>query len=378
MYQHFGPYHRARICKATEQFARAGLRLVPIQLFERADGYDWSPGATKEDVVDLALRTAERDRLRWRDVRRVLATLHKQKPALVFVNGWATRDALVVHAWCRMHGIKTVLVSDSVPKEAADQDWREYIKALVVRGSTGAFVGGAPHRRYVAELGMPANRIFDGCDVVDNGHFRRLHERDEKDENDAARRRILTVVRFIPAKNLMAAGRAFLQFAKTRPDNEDWKWLLAGYGPLQRELDDLSASSQGRIVLVGKQSYDDLPALYQSADIYWQPSTYEPWGLAVNEAMAAGLPIIVSTACGCAEDLVDASVGWTFSPDREEQLVAALERAASRHEMWASMGRQAAAKIANWDLDRFAAGALAAAQAALGCPQSFPKAGLHQ
>lgn len=62
--------------------------------------------------------------------------------------------------------------------------------------------------------------------------------------------------------------------------------------------------------------YDELPHFYAYADALLLPSTSDQWGLVVNEAMAAGLPVSVSKACGCADDLVvEKENGTTFSPD---------------------------------------------------------------
>ena len=71
----------------------------------------------------------------------------------------------------------------------------------------------------------------------------------------------------------------------------------------------------------GLKSVRELPPYYAFARCFVLPSTREPWGLVVNEAMASGLPVIVSNRCGCAEDLVeDGANGYTFDPDRTGSL----------------------------------------------------------
>ena len=127
----------------------------------------------------------------------------------------------------------------------------------------------------------------------------------------------------------------------------------------------LAENSGGIIQLLGYRSYGDLPDTYATADLYWQPSLREPWGLAINEAMAAGLPILVSRRCGCHEDLVTPETGWTFEPDDVTDMVMALDEAATCRTVWSAMGKAAARHIAAWDLDRYVAGALAAARYAI-------------
>lgn len=118
----------------------------------------------------------------------------------------------------------------------------------------------------------------------------------------------------------------------------------------------MAKSSKGRIRLLGAVDYADLPATYAVADLFWQPSRWEPWGLAVNEAMASGLPVLVSTRCGCHEDLVTERTGWTFDAFDEDDIVRALNQAANAHAEWPAMGHAAAAWIEDWGLERFSQG----------------------
>ncbi len=177
--------------------------------------------------------------------------------------------------------------------------------------------------------------------------------------------RLLTVARFSPEKNLMAAGRAFLAFAAQRPSTEAWRWKIAGYGPQQTELKALVERSDGRIELLGAKDYQELPTTLAAADIYWQPSLRDSWALPVNEAMAAGMPVIVSDRCGCHEDLVTPQTGWTFDPTSDESMTEALNLAADAHAQWPLMGIASTELIQEWGLPRFSSGLLEAARLAV-------------
>jgi glycosyltransferase involved in cell wall biosynthesis len=60
---------------------------------------------------------------------------------------------------------------------------------------------------------------------------------------------------------------------------------------------------------------------YAFAGCFLLPSWREPWGLVANEAMSAGLPLIVSNRCGCSDDLMEEGAnGYVFDPDQNEQL----------------------------------------------------------
>lgn len=359
-YRCFGPYHVARLAHARQAFAEAGMELVPMQLFHASAAHRWGNEAQLDNIVSAGLTGCRDDSIRYRDVPALLRSLAMLRPAAVFVNGWGMADAIAMHAWCRRHGVARVLVSDSTWVDKKRVGGIERLKSLIVRGCETGFAGGHPQRRYLLRLGVLEERVFLGCDVVDNRHFASA-----RGVRRRGGRRLLTVARFEPEKNLLRAAGAFVGFAAARPANEGWHWTIVGDGSLAARLREVAAASRGTISVDRFRVYEELPAVYANADLYFQPSVSEPWGLVVNEAMASGLAVLVSEMCGCAEDLVSAEVGWTFDPHSEEGIVAGLNAAAQDFERWQQMGEAAVRRIGAWDLDRFSSGAVQAARLAL-------------
>lgn len=360
IYQYYGPYHLARLRAAVPVFEESGIDLCSMQIFRRQDVYLWGHVGDIEGLHSLDLPTTGQDQVRLLDLSVLLKHVSAMRPDVVFVNGWFARDALAVHGWCHRREIPRILISDSQQSDHASRIAKEYVKSVVVRGCRAAFVAGRPHERYIVQLGLRPEQVFHGCDVVDNRHFAQAQSL-----RTLGGLSVLTVARWEPGKNLVSAAKAFLKFVEGRPSSELWTWSLAGYGSQEAQLRSISQKSGGRIRLLGYRSYDDLPATYAEADLYWQPSLVEPWGLVVNEAMAAGLPVLVSERCGCVEDLISADVGWVFDSAKIRGLVEGLNATAKVRAQWPAMGQAASASIANWDLDRFARSALTAAQYAL-------------
>ena len=89
--------------------------------------------------------------------------------------------------------------------------------------------------------------------------------------------------------------------------------------------------------------------------------------------MAAGLPVLVSARCGCQEDLVTDSTGWTFDPFDEHGMAQMLHRAAEAHAEWPAMGYAAAQRIEDWGLERFSAGLAQAVRLATGAREACRK-----
>jgi len=147
---------------------------------------------------------------------------------------------------------------------------------------------------------------------------------------------------------------------------------LLGDGPLKAELCRLIAELglQQSILLPGFKQYDELPAFYALAKVFIHASTVEQWGLVVNEAMASGLPVLVSNRCGCARDLVQDGVnGFTFDPYEPSQMAEMMFRISDSGFPVSTFGSASSRIIAEWCPDRFASGLSDAVETALAAPQ---------
>jgi glycosyltransferase involved in cell wall biosynthesis len=124
------------------------------------------------------------------------------------------------------------------------------------------------------------------------------------------------------------------------------------------------------VLLPGFKQYPDLPAYYGLASAFIHASTTEQWGLVVNEAMASGLPVLVSNRCGCAQDLVREGVnGFTFDPYNVEEMANVMLRLTEtpKHRL-TEMGDASRQLISAWGPERFARGLHDAAETALKNP----------
>jgi glycosyltransferase involved in cell wall biosynthesis len=124
------------------------------------------------------------------------------------------------------------------------------------------------------------------------------------------------------------------------------------------------------VLLPGFKQYDELPAFYGPAGAFIHASTTEPWGLVVNEAMASGLPVLVSNRCGCAQDLVqEGKNGFTFDPDNVEELAQLMfQVSAFQPSKLSEFGSESRRIISGWGPERFATGLRDAVAAALESP----------
>ena len=159
---------------------------------------------------------------------------------------------------------------------------------------------------------------------------------------------VLFVGTLEPRKNLVRLVRAYRRVAATGAPHT---LVLAGplgwqHEPLMREL---SLQGPGEIVMTGRVSGDELDALYRAADVFAYPSLYEGFGLPVLEAMARGVPSVVSTTSSLPEVAGDAAIA--VDPRSVREIARALERVLSDvnvAEDLAMRGRRQAQRF-SWD-----------------------------
>jgi glycosyltransferase involved in cell wall biosynthesis len=274
-------------------------------------------------------------------------------------------------------------MSETNASDASRNIATEFMKEWVVNLFQAGLCGGTMARSYLADLGIPGERIFVGYDAVDNDQFARGAERVRGTEafpgqSDPAWRGrcFLACARFLPKKNLPRLVEAFALYRRSA-GTDAWPLVLLGEGPMRGDLERQRTrlGLEGSFDMPGFKQYDDLPLYYGNAGAFVHASTTEQWGLVVNEAMASGLPVLVSERCGCAPDLVEEGRnGYTFDPDDTDALARLMLHVTSDACDRAAMGRASSAIIARWSPQRFADGLRLAVQAALDAP--LPRIGL--
>ncbi|MCI0749608.1 MAG: glycosyltransferase [Nevskiales bacterium] len=309
---------------------------------------------------------------------RIRRGLGQVQPDVVVSLGWSGRRELSGLQWCLANGVPAVFTSDSNGHDFQRQGWREAIKARVVRLYSVAWAAGTTAAAYLAALKMPADRMVIGpVDTIDVAHFSGGADR-ARQQLQAVRRRLglpadyfFASSRFAPEKNLQNLLRAFRQY-REKAGAGAWSLVLAGDGPLKPDVQRWVAElgMQDSVLLPGWVSFDGLPDYYGLAGAFVHASTREPWGVVVNEALSAGLPVLVSKPCGSAPDLVrEGRNGFTFDPRRPQELAGLMGRLAHGDCNRVAMGQVSRGIIQGWTPDRYAESLARVVETALRVPR---------
>jgi 1,2-diacylglycerol 3-alpha-glucosyltransferase len=310
--------------------------------------------------------------LNWR----VRLALERFAPDAIICGGYNYYASWEALSWSRRNQVDFILWSESNQYDArSGRRWVESLKARFVARCDRFVVPGKSSLDYLELLGVAREKVFTAPNAVDNDWF--------ESEADAAgaraaeiRKRLGLPERFILFVGRLVAEKGIFDlleaYGRLKDDVKSLVDLVfAGDGGGRRDLERRAKKiGPGRICITGFAQREELAAMYALADVFVLPTHSDPWGLVVNEAMACGLPVIVTDVAGCAADLVEN--GWngfsvpTGDPERLFQAIDAILRDA---ELRRQMSGRSLERIRHFSPLACAAGLAGAA---------FPPGGLAQ
>ena len=324
------------------------------------------------EVLDNVARPPSLGNFRGSDTPGVGRRLREWKPDVAILTGWQSK--MLVQAWwaCVRLGIPRIVRGESngmrrrsLPKRALQRAW--------LRGFDRFLAIGKANREFYVEAGIPDSRIHTCPYFVDNRRFA-LAAANLRERRAALRERwsipdravcFLFCGKLIAKKHpldlLSAIGRAVAAGASAH-------LLIVGDGDLMDEARALVDGERMPVTFAGFLNQTEIVGAYVAADCLVLPSDAgETWGLVVNEAMACGLPAIVSDEVGCGPDLVtDGATGATFPLGDVDALAMRLREFAVDPGRLRAMGERARERVANaYSVERATDGTLAAIAAAL-------------
>jgi len=195
-------------------------------------------------------------------------------------------------------------------------------------------------KSFLLKIGLPENKVKVVPTGVDTDRFRPLETSYRKRIGLNAKKVVLFVGRMCEEKGVIQLLHALKDVFK---DNPDAKCLMVGDGPLRNRALSL-ASTLGisqKIIHLPKVNHDEMPLVYNAADIFVLPSRYEPFGMSATEAMASGIPAIASRVGGLAETVLHGKTGLLVKVQNTMELANAISDLLQDDEKRREMGKAA-------------------------------------
>lgn len=242
-------------------------------------------------------------------------------------------DAFIVTGWylkcywqairaCRRYGVPVLVRGDS--QLGTQRSWlkragKKILYRWIMRQFDGFLYVGQRNLEYLRHYGARLDRCFFSPHFVDNEWFRSMSAMTPEQRNELRQLMraqpgefiLLSVGRLVEMKrpfDLLKAARIL------KDQGGRIRLVYVGAGSLESEIQQQARSLDVQVTMTGFKNQTELPRNYAVADLLILSSSSETWGLVVNEAMACGIPAVVSDAAGCVPDLIDEGVTGSSYP----------------------------------------------------------------
>lgn len=266
--------------------------------------------------------------------------IHRQfealRPDAVVVNGWVVKTCLQALRACKRLDIPCIVrgeANDLRPRAW----WKRVIQKRLVRQYAAVLPIGRANRTFYRRRGVAEEAMFDAPYCVDNERFAGARDQAAGRRTELRKRWkvpegalcFLFCAKFEAKKHPVELVRAFGEASRSEAPMH---LLMVGDGELRRPCEEMARQEKLAVSFAGFLNQREIIEAYGAADVLALPSDHgETWGLVVNEAMACGLPAIVSDQVGCAADLIEEEItGWTFPFGEWDKLAELLARLAGK------------------------------------------------
>jgi glycosyltransferase involved in cell wall biosynthesis len=295
------------------------------------------------------------------ELKRIVAS---RAYSAVVVNGWHFKSSWRAILACWAHGVPVLIRSDShlrgpgtLRKAVKWPVYRSFIPRL-----DGCLAAGAWSRDYFENYGALSDHIFTVPHCVDNRRFEQAMHLLRPTREELRRKWgipsgatvFLFAGKLTPVKRPFDFVDAIGRCAAERPSVMG---LMAGDGPLREACEEQARSAGAPLRFAGFLNQTRIAEAYAAADAVVVPSETETWGLVVNEAMASGLPCIVSDRVGCGPDVIDRGLTGDIYPMGATGALSDLMVRYANSGNLSAMGGHAECKMRRYSVEA-AAGAL--------------------
>lgn len=308
MHNDFRVYWKGRLAYLKDFLNSKNIDFYAIELFGKGspyifDRYDnvekwWSclfPEQSFNELSVVKLKNALNDKLDEINPDVVIAG------SIVFFSG-----ALGIR-WAKNHEKKFIMFDDAKPSQIRRNFLVQGIKDLITKQIDAIWLPSKDYDREYAHLDKKDIVFFHGYNCINNELFK------YKSNREISGKVIVCVARLVPIKNLDNLLRAWrlIESKKT-----DYKLVIIGDGPEFGHLNLLKSNLKLQtVVFLGAVNNTDIPTYFYNASAFILPSLSESWGLVVNEALAAGLPVLISNRINARNSLLkDGINGYSFNP----------------------------------------------------------------
>ncbi|MCM2535834.1 glycosyltransferase family 4 protein [Neobacillus pocheonensis] len=278
---------------------------------------------------------------------------------LLILGGYEKPTYIVLSILCRILKKPYILLFDGISTHKLEENknnLKTIIKKLVIKKADFILGNGNVSKRYFSEIfSYPNEKILNQYLTVDTKKIESMYKDKEKYKIEYREKLgikkdekvLIYSGRLINIKNVESVIEAVSKLKK-----RDLVFLITGGGILEEHLKQRAKELKIKLIITGfLPDQDELFKHYFVGDALILPSFDEAWGLVVNEALVAGLPVLVSRHCGCANDLViPKQNGYIFNPFDVNEISKCIENVISKDDN-AAYSKKSKEIALNWTFE---------------------------
>ena len=357
LFAQFSAYHIDR-CQAVARRFAGRAEVLAVEVATSSTTYAWEASGAVAGARKVTLFPGESyDQIGWlRRFWRQFKALRRCDTVLIGI-GYNERDVIALSWLLALLGTRVILLSESKFDDKLRWVLTECAKALVLAPYRAAIVGGHRHIAYFRFLGFRRRPVLPGYDTVDLARVRAMGGGLPAPDGAAfGERNFIFVGRFVDKKNLLELIEGYALYAKVG-GQQVRRLVLIGAGEEEPAMRALAAQ-------LGVADLIDFPGFLGADAVAKQlscslalvlASSEEQWGLVVNEALAFGLPAIISASVGSGDLLVRNLLnGYVIEHGSPQGLAQAMASLADDETLWRAMVESSHARSWLGDTERLA------------------------
>lgn len=279
----------------------------------------------------------------------------KNKYDFVIISGWSSPSVILAILYCQIHNILYIMEDDGGLINPNGEK-HKLIKKLLLRKLFAYFTTTNENISVITSLGVEQNRVYKYpfSSVMNSDISEGISKKQKVDEIRKSlgineNNIILAVGQFIDRKGFDVLLKAFSNM------NDDCGLYFVGGEPTKQYLDIVHQNNIQNVHFIGFTEKEKLKLYYAAADVFVLPTREDIWGLVINEAMAAGLPVITTNRCGAGLELIKNNQnGYLVQVDDVDNLSEKIHVILNNKDLKNKMENNATEVIKNYTVEKMA------------------------
>lgn len=305
----FKVYWRGRLYFLYNFLRKKNIQINVIEIFGEGSSYSFDGLGRNEDWWECLFETEKFSELSKNEVtEKILDRLDILNPDFIVCGPIAFTSGAIGMRWARTRKKKAILFDDSKHSLYKRNFLTNFIKLRLSNLADAILVPSTEYDLEYSTWKIDNKKLYYGLNCIDNNFFSSKRKSRFLDS-----KKIVCVARMVPIKNLETLLNSWKKIEEL---DSEFQLILIGDGP---ELGNLKASSNHlelkRVNFLGNQNRRTIAKILSQSDAFILPSYLEGWAMVVNEAMASGLPVLLSNQINAGHTLLKHGInGYGFDP----------------------------------------------------------------